>query len=500
MENIKSYLDGELDIAQQAEVETHLRNDAELQKMVEEFRSISSTLKTSDTGEPYGADTLEEKLIAARSAQAGDNKKIWRMATMWSGSAACIALAAAMLFPVFAQSKVSANKSSQLAAKSLEKSSLSFGSTRDQSEIPPNLRTGSAEESAKFQAEVQAGAMKGAGGFSEGDGVGGGGAADAPRPASTPGSADMSSSTLDTSVSSETQASDRTKATFQGSAGKTLSPRMSYGSARGRTEGVDKMNGAVVPMEKPQEPESKFKSDMRAIRDKSAKASTELSDTPHGIYLERSGQIEIKVEDLIRSVDEVTGMVQGLNGFVSNHELHNEADGGTATMIVRVPTKNYTAAMNKLQSMGEVIAVNSASEDITTPMVENSTRMISWADEEKRLMDELAKAKTENQKYYIRQQLSQARVNLAAHKAQVESLKQRSDFSTINVNFFRGDKADKVVGGSSNWSGNAFKEAKSGLGSIGQILGVICIYAAVFSPIWLPFVIAALIIRKRNQS
>ena len=249
----------------------------------------------------------------------------------------------------------------------------------------------------------------------------------------------------------------------------------------------------------PSVPESQFKQGMRQIRDNSVKSDGNTqNDTPHGIYLERSGTISLKVEDLMRSVDETTGMVQSLNGFVVGHELQNEEDGGTATMTVRVPTPSFNAAMNKLQAMGDVIAVNSASQDITTPMVESSTSMISWADEEKRLMDELAKAKNNDEKYRIRQQLAQTRVNLNVQRESVKSLKQRADFSTINITFLRGDKAVKA-GGSSNWSGSAFRDAKSGLSSVGQVLGVIGIYFLVFCPIWLPFVIAALVIRKKNQ-
>jgi negative regulator of sigma E activity len=119
MENLKSYLDGELDIAQQAEVETHLRNDAELQKTVEEFSAISSTLKTADCGEPYGFEKLEEKLKAAPKASIYEKKKIWRLATYWSASMACLALAA-----TFVRSG-SGSSADAMAGVSIKSSSMS---------------------------------------------------------------------------------------------------------------------------------------------------------------------------------------------------------------------------------------------------------------------------------------------------------------------------------------------------------------------------------------
>jgi anti-sigma factor RsiW len=116
MENLKSYLDGELDIAQKAEVETHLRNDAELQKMVEEFSAISTTLKTADSGEPYGFEKLEERLKEVPKVSIIEKKKIWRTAINWSFGGICVIVLGAILFPVFAQAKSAAKMTAGMTA------------------------------------------------------------------------------------------------------------------------------------------------------------------------------------------------------------------------------------------------------------------------------------------------------------------------------------------------------------------------------------------------
>ena len=469
MENIKSYLDGELDLAQQTEVETHLRNDADLQRMADEFRSISDTLKTANVGEPYGLEKLEERLAKAPEERRVSDKKIWRIATWSSLGMACLVLI--VMMPIFAQSKSSASDA-YADADSMGGATASAATPSEAPAVsaPPGLP----QESAK--AKTSDSAVDG-GGLTLNGKFSGGGRGDAESAGTPPsvmnGAPDESPSTAD---------------------------KIDAGVER-KAETSAPSSSAKAPLSefRKSEPESDFKSNMRSIRDQRERNPSTLNDTPHGIYLERSGQVQVKVDDLMRSVDEATGMVQSLDGFVVNHELQNEADGGDATMMLRVPTKNFNAAMNKLQEMGEVISVNSSSQDITTETVDNGARMISWADEEKRLVDALEKAKNENEKWRIRQELASVRANLESYRAVVKSLKERSEFSTINVTFLRGDKADKVGPGSSNWSGTAFKDAKSGLGSIGQVLGVILIYAGVFTPVWLPFLIAYLVIRKRNQ-
>jgi anti-sigma factor RsiW len=68
MENLKSFLDGELDLAGKAEVETHLRQDAELAKMSADFSALSGALKGVDPGQPYGREQLESRLAAGSVA------------------------------------------------------------------------------------------------------------------------------------------------------------------------------------------------------------------------------------------------------------------------------------------------------------------------------------------------------------------------------------------------------------------------------------------------
>ena len=91
--------------------------------------------------------------------------------------------------------------------------------------------------------------------------------------------------------------------------------------------------------------ESQFKSEMRAKRDGVTQSIPGIPETDHGIFLERSGEMQVKVEDLKRAVNETTGMIASLDGFVTSSNTQNQADGGEALMTLRVPTKNFTTAI-----------------------------------------------------------------------------------------------------------------------------------------------------------
>lgn len=467
MENLKSYLDGELDLAQQTEVETHIRNDEDLQKMVADFRSISDTLKTADSGEPYGLDQLEQRLAGtAKATNVQANKKTWWLAGVWS---LCAFVAILIAFPVFSQSKMTA-KNSVLAghyADSESKPDMAAFKSTAASAAP-------IVERAKSMAENMD-----------------------KEPAAAP-EGDQFGKDLNYSAKSSAGAAMARPEALAGSTSKKQINGVTEDQVVNGSENA-KLSGGSPAKPLPNETEGQFKSDLRVLRDRQqSNSSTSLNDTPHGIYLERSGEIHIKVDDLMRSTDEVTGMVQGFGGFVTSNTMQNQVDGGAANMIIRVPTKSFSPVMSKLRAMGDVLSENSGSQDITTETVDNGARMISWADEEKRLMGELEKAKSNDEKYRIRQQLSGARANLESYKAVVKSLKDRAEYSTINITMLRGDQAEKA-GATGNWSGNAFRDAKGGLGAIGQVFGTILIYGGVFIPVWLPFLIAYVVIRKRNS-
>ena len=496
MENLKSYLDGELDIAQQAEVETHLRNDAELQKTVEEFSAISSTLKTADSGEPYGFEKLEAKLAEKPKASVYEKKKIWRLATNWSASMACLALAV-MFVRSGSGSSADATMSSSLSseAKTAATGSPSLtvdGSMAKQSESNQDSAKG---DFARTRSGVSIGRTS-----AESEIGGGGGGKDAfsdkvkaqadPPQESAPSSGSKSGGSNDVFGSDPKSLSD---VPMSGSPAKGSNKPFVEERGRGGFSGD---SGLSDPSKKSME--GSFKANMRSIRDKTSQPVTTLGDTPHGIYLERAGQVQVKVDDLMRAVNETTGMIQSFHGFVTASDLQNQADGGIATMTLRVPTENFNSTLDKLQSMGEVLNVTSNSQDITSETVDQGARMVSWADEEKRLIDELNKAKENYRKVQIRAELRNVRANLESYRASVKSLTERAKFSTINVSFVRGDKAVKA-GGTGNWSGDALKGAKDNLSGIGQVVGTMGIYFLVFAPIWLPFAIAAYIIRKKNS-
>jgi hypothetical protein len=113
-EQLKSFLDGEMDSVNSIEFEKLLGETPSLLNEAEDFRLLSATLKTVDSGTPYGMEELQAKLNSKQTIQAS-NKSLWRRAWLFSGSMVGVLLVIAIMFPVFAQSKSAAKRTQLLA-------------------------------------------------------------------------------------------------------------------------------------------------------------------------------------------------------------------------------------------------------------------------------------------------------------------------------------------------------------------------------------------------
>jgi hypothetical protein len=404
MENLKSFLDNELDLAAKTEVEAQLRNEPDLEVMAADFKMLSANLQSVDTGTPYGLDKLELSLNKEKAVSKSSRNSIWK----WSALSSALGL----LMVVFVAPKM-----------------MSKGPTRSESIYKGSIAPQSDAEMSKTEAAAPA-------------------------------------SELDQLTSQVTPMNDTTSARdgfVESRAKLNLGGRINADTGQSQSMPV-----APVP----------------------------FSGEPKGIYLEKSGEVSVKVDDLMRVIDEVTGIAKSFDGFVTNSNLQNQEQAGTAYVTLRIPTKNYAAAMNRIQKMGEVLSVSSASADITSETIDNTSRMETWAIEEQRLIDELKNAKNTKERLTVRRQLMEIRANLEAYRAEVKSLRDRAQYSTINASFVRGDAPIQV---GRSWSQRTFQDAKEGLGSMGQFVGAIGIYGLVFSPIWLPLLIGFVLIRRKGR-
>lgn len=107
--------------------------------------------------------------------------------------------------------------------------------------------------------------------------------------------------------------------------------------------------------------------------------------------LVRRGNLELEVEDVERLVGTIDSLALSWGGFVADAQVHQNADGHhRASVTLRVPEAEFSAALSALKGLGTVRGHAVTSEDVTKAYFDLETRLAVMREMETRLRELLA--------------------------------------------------------------------------------------------------------------
>lgn len=125
----------------------------------------------------------------------------------------------------------------------------------------------------------------------------------------------------------------------------------------------------------------------------------------------------------------------GLGGDVMGLSQSGSGDKRTANLTLRVPSARFNDAIRALRDINdvEIVSSNVDGKDVTESFVDLDARLRAKVSEEQRYLALLARADKIDDILKIDQSLSQVRTQIEQLTGQLNSLKQRTAFSTITV-------------------------------------------------------------------
>jgi uncharacterized protein DUF4349 len=187
-----------------------------------------------------------------------------------------------------------------------------------------------------------------------------------------------------------------------------------------------------------------------------------------------------KVADVADGVVEVTDRY---GGFVVSSNVNTGEGGSRARFQLRVPTAKLQDTLADLSQLAHVSSRNEGSLDITAPFVSASARAKDAQANVEGLLEQLANASSTTETDAIQSQLRTARQELAAAKAEVDDLSQRSHLSTIDVTV-AGDGNDGGGWGIDDAAGDALSVLKAIAGATLIVLAVLLPLVLLGGLIW----------------
>ena len=212
----------------------------------------------------------------------------------------------------------------------------------------------------------------------------------------------------------------------------------------------------------------------------------------------RTADIRLKVDDAAAAMQKAIELAKSLGGYAASSGISRETERSTpvGTATLRVPERNFDAALGQLRTVGDVLSENSNSDDVTLQHADVSARLKVLRAEEQQYVTLLGAAKTIGQVLQVRERLNQVRQEIESLDAQRKTLERQAALSTITATFVQRTAVGEPEPGR-GWASEAWASAVNGLTAAFRWIGAAAIFLFVYSPLWLPALLLVAYLARR---
>jgi len=153
----------------------------------------------------------------------------------------------------------------------------------------------------------------------------------------------------------------------------------------------------------------------------------------------RTGETTVRVESFQRARATVVEAARERGGFVggSNQQVHSK-DGGnltwtTGTLVLRVPSENFSALVAAVNGTGEVQSLSTQTEDVTDQLVDLNARIENLRAQREQLRQIYNRTNDTQELLSIQERLSSVQSQIERLTAKRESLQRQVAYSTLTV-------------------------------------------------------------------
>jgi hypothetical protein len=148
-----------------------------------------------------------------------------------------------------------------------------------------------------------------------------------------------------------------------------------------------------------------------------------------------NADLSLVVKDSGVAQEEITAMIEGLEGYVSNSSSYTYSGGlRRITLTLRVPATNFNQAMSTLRAMAmEVTQESIGTEDVTQEYVDLESRLRALEAKADRLEELMEQAEDTEAVLAVYEQLSQTQLEIEQTKGRMQYLERAAALATITV-------------------------------------------------------------------
>ena len=152
----------------------------------------------------------------------------------------------------------------------------------------------------------------------------------------------------------------------------------------------------------------------------------------------KTGTLTLQVDDIVAAVTAATQRIDALNGYVSGSEKTGAGDEARATIAFRVPAARWDEALSAIRGLpGEIVEERSATEDVTSQVVDLGARIRNLQVTEQALQAIMDRAKVIKDVLTVQDELTTTRGEIEQLSAEKAHLEEQAAYSSLSVTFGR---------------------------------------------------------------
>ena len=208
----------------------------------------------------------------------------------------------------------------------------------------------------------------------------------------------------------------------------------------------------------------------------------------------KTGSLTVESDDVAATRQKAITAIAGLDGQVASEDTGSDADGKItqANLVLKVPTKSYDAAIQRLSDLGKQLQIHQESSDVTEQVVDVASRIESQRASLDRMRALMAKANTIGEIVSVESELTRRESDLESLLAKQKNLALQTDLATLTLTVTAkgqppapAEDSDRgfLAGLKGGW--NAFTATFSALATaFGAVLPFLVLLALIGVPLW----------------
>lgn len=161
----------------------------------------------------------------------------------------------------------------------------------------------------------------------------------------------------------------------------------------------------------------------------------------------RNADLTMEVPALAAVLTSLEQLARQSGGMITNSSFSGLEQQRTASVTVRLPEAAFDSFLLEAEKLGKVVARQTYTSDVTRQYIDLEARIGNLQRQEQRLLSILEQAKTVKEILDIEKELERVRGQLESMTGEFRYLRDRVEFSTVNVYLAETPAASPVITG-----------------------------------------------------